>query len=165
MLRVFLRRQGDTTEDVVPSGARVIADAEAAFTSTDFAVTEEALSLVHEIEGGTLLDRFSFLDCFGYKLPTTLLSTGCKAALLVCASDAVVDLKGCGWNAREAILSFCREGSVVMDDPDVPVCAVKCGTRVEIECEGHVFHTVEDFSEYLEEGRVCGSLTPSHVSS
>lgn len=56
MLQVFLRRQGDTTEDVVPSGARVIADAEAAFTSADFAVTEETQALVHEIEGGTLLD-------------------------------------------------------------------------------------------------------------
>lgn len=76
MLQVFLRRQGDTTEDVVPSGARVIADAdaEAAFTSADFAVTEETQALVHEIEGGALLDRFSFLDRFGYKLPTTLLN-------------------------------------------------------------------------------------------
>ena len=58
MLQVFLRRQGDTTEDVVPSGAKVIDDAEAAFTSADFAVTEETQALVHEIEGGTLLDRF-----------------------------------------------------------------------------------------------------------
>ena len=51
-----------------------MADAEAAFTSADFAVTEETQSLVREIEGGTLLDRFSFLDRFGYKLPTTLLN-------------------------------------------------------------------------------------------
>ena len=153
MLQVFLRRHGDTTEDVVPSGAKVIDDAEAAFTSADFAVTEETQALVHEIEGGTLLDRFSFLDRFGYKLPTTLLSTGCKTALVVCVSSAVVDLKECGWNARDAILSFCREGSVVMDDPDVPVCVVKDGIHVEIECEGRMFHTVEDFSEYLDEGR------------
>ena len=154
MLQVFLRRQGDTTEDVVPSGAEIIDDAEAAFTSTDFDVTEAMQALVRDIEGGTLLDRFSFLDRFGYKLPTALLSTGCKTALLVCASDAVVDLKECGWNARDAILSFCREGSIVMDDPDVPVCAVEAGIHVKIECEGHMFYTVEDFSEYLEEGRV-----------
>lgn len=154
MLQVFLRRQGDTTEDVVPQGATVIDDAEAAFTSVDFDVTQEIQTLVQEIEGGTLLDRFSFLDCFGYKLPTTLLSTGCKTALLVCASDSVVDLKECGWNARDAILSFCREGSVVMDEPDVPVCTVEAGVHAEIECESHVFHTAEDFSAYLEEGRV-----------
>lgn len=153
MLQVFLRRQGDTTEDVVPTGVKIINDAEAAFTSVDFDVTQEMQTLVQEIEGGTLLDRFSFLDRFGYKLPTALLSTGCKTALLVCASDSAVDLKECGWNARDAILSFCREGSVVMDDPDVPVCTAEAGAHVEIACEGRVFHTVEDFSEYLE-GRV-----------
>lgn len=46
MLQVFLRRQGDTTEDVVPFEAKVIDDAEAAFTSADFAATEAGRTVV-----------------------------------------------------------------------------------------------------------------------
>lgn len=151
MLTVYLRGVGQSNKDVVPSGMEVITDAESAFALLDFQATNSNKELVEKIDHGILLDRRFFTDRFGVRLYTDMLSTGCKTALLVNNTSKVIDLLGCGTNARDAIFANCRDGYVVMDLPDITICTVGCGL-VEVSINGHVFTNLDDVNWYLEDG-------------
>ena len=100
----------------IPDNIKCINDVEKGFASINLKCTDKEKELVSRIENGTLIDSMSFIDRFGYKLYTTELSTGCKAAL--CAlnyKDSVINLVECGLNARDAIISLCNVGSVLID--------------------------------------------------
>jgi hypothetical protein len=151
MLTVYLRGVSETNADVIPEGLDIVTDSESAFTLLDFQATEPNKSLVREIDKGELLDRRFFLDRFGVQLYTEMLSTGCKTALLVNNTNKVIDLLECGANARDAIFANCKNGSIVMDIPDIALCTLGKGP-VEVCINGHMFHSLDDVNWYLEDG-------------
>ena len=78
---------------------------------------DTAKKLIQKIEKGKYLDNSSFIDRFGYKLYLDSMSTGCKAAMVVVANnDKIVDLKECGWNARDEIIKNCKDGNILIED-------------------------------------------------
>lgn len=67
--------------DEIPTNT--IEDAEMAFDLITLTGDEVDRKLIHEVEGGRYLTPTEFIDRFGYKLPYSCMSTGCKAALAV----------------------------------------------------------------------------------
>ena len=153
LLTVYIKGVGQTNKDVVPANLDIVTDVEASFVVTNFQATGSNCRLVQDIDQGTLVSRLHFKDRFGTMLYTDMLSTGCKAALIVNNTSKVVDLLGCGWNARDAILQHCKEGAVVMEDPEVTICTVN-KEPVEISIDGHIFHDLDDVNWYLTDGRM-----------
>lgn len=116
MLHIYFRETFDYNRQPV------ILDVERAFRSSDLTGSELERKLMSEIEGGSYLDSSAFVDAFGYKLPISCLSTGCKCALLVANTpDAIIDIIECGNNARDAIIRNIAQGHIVMSYNDVSV--------------------------------------------
>lgn len=153
MLTIYIKGVGQSNADVVPAEKEVITDVEAAFISVNFSASESNCRLVKEIDQGTLLDRRHFTDRFGVRLYTDMLSTGGKTALLVNNTNKVVDIKECGWNARDAIITYCRDGAIVMEDPSVTICTVGKGP-VEVSVDGKLFHDLDALNDYIFNRRI-----------
>lgn len=160
MLTIYIRGVGQTNSDVVPGGKEIVLDVESEFVRTQFEATESNIRLVRQIDEGTLLGPRYFRDRFGVQLYTDLLSTGSKAALVVNNTSKVVDIRECGYNARDAIISICQCGEIVMEDPSISICDVSGGTPVSIVIEGRTFQTIADVNTYIFEERMarfCGT--------
>lgn len=117
MLYVYMFEEEEYPKDVVPAGLDIITNVDAAFCKADFVVDSTTSRIVQFVDEGELLDRRTFRDRFGVTLYTDFLSTGSKAGLLVHSTDRVVDLTECGTNAKSAILSFCKNGAIVLPRP------------------------------------------------
>lgn len=87
------------------------------------------------------------------------MSTGCKAALLaVSHPDKIINLRECGYNARDAILLNLKEGHVVVYWDGMIISPSKLqfddngimkDTDIEIENGGKVFNSLDKLNEYL----------------
>lgn len=131
-----------------PAEIPIVTNVESAFLWAKFEATEENKALVRKIEQGTLVDRATFIDRMGYRLYTECLSTGCKAALLVQNTDKLIDLRECGLNAINTILTTCKSGKVLMDPPSLEFEGE--GIPVEIMLDGRVFHNIKQLNDYME---------------
>lgn len=83
-----------------------------------------------------------------------------KAALVVNNTPKVVDIRECGYNARDAIISICQCGEIVMEDPSISICDVSGGVPVSVVIEGRTFQTIADVNTYIFEERMarfCGT--------
>lgn len=156
VLNVYLYGQDSDAKGVIPKGKNLIQDPESAFTTIKIRADSTDAKLVEAIEAGKLIDSRTFVDRFGVTLYTTFLSTGCKAALLVNNTDAVVGLGGCGFNAISAIFSFCRNGSIALETPDMDLTDLSGGEEVSISIEGYIATSVKDAYRALEDGLWLG---------
>lgn len=116
MLNIYVYNLPGSAEGVVPNELYLVTDVEEDFNKVYFDADDINKKLVHEIDGGTLQDRYSALDRFGYKIHTSQLSSGCKAALIINNSTFVVDLLECSNNTIGTIFSFC-DGNVAIPLP------------------------------------------------
>lgn len=125
---------------------RIVWDAELEFANCRLTGGELEATILREIEKARYCDSYSFIDRFGYKLPISDLSTGCKAALLV-GGDAVISLYECGRNARDVILNYCSEGMVVLNGDTAPVEYRMPSVAVRVE--DTICETVDDINAIL----------------
>lgn len=133
----------------VPKDVSIINDVEKEFAKTKIKGYDIERNLIKYIEKGTFLDEYSFIDRFGYKLRITELSTGCKAALCVQhCPDSVVDLIECGLNARDVIVSICKNGSVLLHGIDVTI-ADYVTSNIDVQCNGYIFNTIDRLNYYI----------------
>lgn len=151
-LHVYLKKEN------IPEGLKYVMDVEKAFDMTRINGTNVDKRLMEIIEQGTYNDSTSFIDRFGFKLPITDLSTGCKAALCVANNtNTVIDLIECGFNARDAILKSCTEGHILFWDHDRTVSGGR-EDSIDVILNGHHFTNVEDFNLYVYESTLNGNL-------
>lgn len=145
--------------DKIPPELEVIEDIETGFNLHEIKDTSETRKLLSLTEKGQWINTESFIDRFGYKLWLDSLSTGCKAALLAASHpDKVINLRECGYNARDAIILNIREGQLLVYWDDVIISQNKLqfdnngimkDTKIEIENGGKVFKSLDKLNEYL----------------
>lgn len=148
MLTVYIR--GDRNTNLHLS---VEEDVEKLFTKVRLKGTEAEKRILKVIEQASYNDANSFIDRFGFKLYTSELSTGCKAALCVIHFPAMlIDIKECGLNARDTILSLCDQGNILMDYSETGIADYSNGS-VEVQIDGYLFHTISRLNTYLQDER------------
>lgn len=146
MLRLYVDEIPDELE------GNLVHDVEEHFDKLELKCSPEEKKMISLIEKGKLLDEIAFEDRFGYKLYTTELSTGCKAALCVLNSpDRVIDLIECGLNARDAIITLCENGSVIMDSNTITISNqfLKDSDSLEVRVDNYVFTSLDRLNHYL----------------
>lgn len=143
MLKIFL--------DDLPYDKKIIHDVEKGFSKLQLKCTEKEKKLVQTIEQGQLLDSVSFIDRFGYKLYLSELSTGCKAALCVLNyKDIVIDLVECGRNARDAIITLCDEGAILMNTDSASVSwDPVCEPKIDVTINNYCFSSIQRLNDYI----------------
>ena len=147
MLNVYIRGEE-------PQGLEIEHDVEKVFAMTKLKGTPEEKLAIHLIDKGQWYDENRFIDRLGVGLYLTELSTGCKAVLSVLNNpDKVIDLKECGLNARDTVLSVCKNGNVLIDDTSVTFVDHSTDGRVDIGFNGKEFMTMEEFNDYFFDGQ------------
>lgn len=140
--------------DEIPDGMEMVNDVEELFSTLELSCTNEEKEVVRLIEQGELIDGHSFIDRFGYKLYTSELSTGCKAALCVLnIHDKIINLTECGFNARDVILVKCKEGAVFTWSNTITI-SNSFGEKLEVELDGYSFTTVSGLNTYIFDERL-----------
>lgn len=151
MLKMYIRERGD-----IPKNVEVIHDVEKEFSLLDDVKnTETVHELMRYIEHANWCNEYSFIDRFGCKLYISNLSTGCKAAILaVLSPDKIVDLRECGANARNAIVTFVKDGSIIMDENDLDLDLGLCkkGIKINVSYNGKIFKDILSLNNYLQYG-------------
>lgn len=128
----------------------LVNDVEEQFAKLSLKCSDKEKELVEKIEKGNLIDGISFVDRFGYKLYTTELSTGCKAALCVLNSpNNIINLVECGLNARDIIISLCNTGSVLVDSNTISISTTYSTEEVSVELEGYIFKDISRLNRYI----------------
>jgi hypothetical protein len=104
-------------DEIVKAGLRdkYIIDPLAKFMQHGLVDDDITRLLIREIEQGEYCDTTSFYDRFGRLVWMDGMSSGCRTAI-ACAhdSDSVFDLSMCGTNARDAILNYVDDTSVLL---------------------------------------------------
>lgn len=130
----------------------VIDDVERAFAAIRLKGTTEERNIIKYIDKAEYNGELSFIDRFGYKLYTSELSTGCKAALCVINyPDKIVDLRECGYNARDAVINFCKEGNILIEDNSITVR--KLVDEISVNLDGYGFNDVNELNYYVDDVR------------
>ena len=132
----------------------MVNDNEKEFSSLKIKCTEKEKKIVELIEKGKLIDEHSFLDRYGYKLYVSELSTGCKAALCVINNaKKIYNLIECGLNARDVIVSLCKEGNVFVDYNDVTFVKYGDDDKIDVQLDDYVFTDMNRLNVYIEDER------------
>lgn len=144
MLRIYLDKVPDSLQ------CNLVNDVEKQFAGIHLACTDKEKRFVKEIEKGTLIDSYSYIDRFGYKLYTSELSTGCKAALCVLNfPDKIINLAECGLNARDCIVSFCDLGAVLMDSNTITFSEQYTDEKISAAVDEYVFMSIDKLNKYI----------------
>lgn len=131
---------------------KLILDVEEAFDRTQLKLTDVEKAVVKLIDQGELLDGISFIDRFGYKLYTSELSTGCKAALVVINNtDKIVSLAECGFNARDIIINLCKDGKVMIRYSTITIN--EYSKDINIKLDKYKFTSVNRLNYYIQDER------------
>lgn len=135
--------------DEVPEKQILVNDVEKQFATLELHCTDKEKEIVKKIEQGDLIDSFSFMDRFGFKLYTSELSTGCKAALCVLNSnDKVINLIECGFNARDVIVSSCNAGAVLINSNTLTF-SDKYGDDIHVAVDDYLFTSLDRLNRYI----------------
>lgn len=128
-------------------------DVETLFSRTKLHGSDIEKELISVIENGKYESQNSFIDRFGYKLPISFLSTGCKAALCIVNNpDKPISLIECGHNAIDSILAKCTNGAVI-DTPHYS--AVYSGDNtIDVEMDGRKFNSIKTLNNYIANERI-----------
>ena len=134
---------------------KVLTNVHKEFAKLDFKNTSINSKLLKEIEGGTYKDSTHFIDRFNDKVPTSFLSSGCKAAIVVASHpDREIDITEAGINARDSIIRNIKDGYIAMyypgstitygsDDSDVQ--------SIDVELDGYRFTSLKRLNYYIKE--------------
>lgn len=138
-------------EDFNPVGFDVVRDVEDAFAPLRLVNDEVTKSLLREIEQAEYLSESKVIDRFGMPLYISELSSGCKAALCVqYLPDKVIDLVECGLNARDAIISFCKQGSILFYSNCTNINGYgKEDLEIDVCIKGKKFRRIEDLNDFI----------------
>lgn len=137
-----------------PQKLEIEHDVERIFAMTKLKGTEKERLAIQLIDKGQWKDADTFIDRFGVRLYTSELSTGCKAILSVLNNpDIGMDLKECGLNARDAVLSLCDAGNVLINDTSVTFNDYSSNGKVSIGYREKEFTTMDSFNEYFFNGQ------------
>lgn len=102
------------------------------------------------------LNKTRFTDRFGYNPGLECLSTGCKAALFVLRHpDKIIDTKECGWDSLSFIVSKCKNGCIVMSDPEITFMGYSGGT-IDVQIDNYEIFTVDRLNQYFQDERFSG---------
>lgn len=129
----------------------VIYDVEREFETFALCGSVEEGIFISKIEKGKYNpeDNLSFIDRFGFKLHKKQMSTGCKAALCVLRNpNKIVDLSECGLNARDMILSFCRDGAVFIKNYGITFVDY-ANSSVNIKLDNYIFTSISRLNYYV----------------
>jgi len=155
VLKVFVYKFDGSDSEIVPEGLEFVRNPVPYFSKVIISADATDKALVETIDEGVLVDSTKFLDRFGVMLYTRQLSTGCKVALLVNNTDAVIDLRECGPNAVSAILSLCKSGSVALPCPGIDLTDYTRGETVDIVIDNKHFHSIHEVSAHFQGGALC----------
>lgn len=134
-------------------GLEIVNDVEKEFDTLKLKGTATEKRLIEKIEKGKWNDSDSYIDRFGFKLRISDMSTGCKAALCVAnLPEKVINLRECGLNARDIIISLCENGKVLLPEPEVTIVDYSDG-NVHVQLDGYIFLTIKRLNRYLFEER------------
>lgn len=147
-LNILIREKNDELSDY-----KIVKDVEANFSKVRLGEHKEDERILLQIEKATVADRNAFIDRFGFKLDSGFLSTGCKAALEVvrCGEKEIIDLLECGMNARDCIISNCKNGSILISRPECRITDYTEDDSVDVSVYGKLFTSMWTLSQYLEE--------------
>lgn len=109
--------------------------------------------LIRIIDKGTWNDEKSFIDRFGFKLHNSELSTGCKAALVVANTDKLINLRECGLNAVDAIISMCKEGNIEIIDNGITFGTIGMNTNINVKLDDYRFTNTDRLNYYIQSER------------
>lgn len=154
MLKIFI--------DEISNEARnleLINDVEKLFAQLRIEKTNLNMQIISLIEKGKYNDENSFIDRFGYKLYISELSTGCKAALCVVnCPEKLINLVECGNNARDIIISLCKQGNILLKDNGIFFKSY--ASTIEAEVDGYKFENIDNLNKYVFAER---PFPPSHI--
>ena len=135
-------------DDVRDDKKAVIRDVERLFAQIKPEGTSIDKKLISYIEQGKYNDKNSFIDRFGFKLHLSELSTGCKAALCVAnCPDKIIDLIECGNNARDIIISLCKDGKVLIRDNGITFKSYSNSVCVRVD--DYVITDIDRLNKYV----------------
>lgn len=144
MLYVYL-----SEEEVEKSGLEVVRNPADLFELMGLKDTQESRDIIKNIEKGSYLSSSSFLTRFGEKIPITFMSTGTKVVLLTTMiHDKIIDLRECGINARDYIISHIDNAHVLMYAKSYGI-AYEDDTQKEFLCNGYHFESLAGLADYI----------------
>lgn len=147
MLKVYLE------EESIDKEKELIMDVEQGFKKLKLKGTPLDKKIIDKIDKAKWNDNHSFIDRYGFKLYMSELSTGCKAALLVSnRTDAVVNLRECGLNALDIIISLCKKGNVLVADNGITFEDL-FGCPIHVRLDQYEFTTIDRLNEYIQDER------------
>lgn len=139
--------------DDIPPNLEVVTDVEREYSL--FGKLKKypyVMKVLKNIEEAEYCDECSFIDRFGYKLRDKYLSTGCKAALLALYYPGkVIDLRECGRDARDAILTYVKNGNVMIhpESLNLDIGSADDDEVVCVKYRDKVFYDLHKLNEYI----------------
>ncbi len=154
MLHIYV---GDYDETDIVKQENFVYDVEAAFAKLKLKGTDLERKALKELEQAQWLDGLSFLDRFGYKLYNRYISTGCKTALLVInCPDCIVNAVEAGFEVRDFIIKYCKEGAIYLSSMDVTINRYQADDSIfsdpiAVEMDGKHFTDIRVLNSYIAE--------------
>lgn len=148
MLRVYIREFDDIPKDI-----EVVKDCDWEFSKLiGIPGTDAIKNILRYIDKAEWYSERQIKDRFGNVMAIDNISSGCKAAIVTSLNpDKAVDLIECGYNARDAILAYVKDGVIIMKDPLLSNKIVSLhDEEVEIRYGKYKFKTVGRFREYIQ---------------
>lgn len=149
MLKIYI--QGI---DKIPSDKKIIVDTDFEFSQIlNVPLDSRLQKIIQIVDGAELRSDNKIVDRFGETLPVSCISSGSKAAVVILMNpDCIVDLKECGSNARDAILTYLDTGSIIMEDPVLNAkIAYRENKLIDVWNDGYWFGNLSKFSEYIQD--------------
>jgi hypothetical protein len=145
--------------DKIPDNLEVVHDVERKFAEIKIKDTPLIRQLLWDIERGKYIDATSFEDMFKVKLTINLMSTGCKAALIIATEpECVVDLIECGQNAKEFIVKHCKNGHAIASNCEEIDSFGSEVQDIDVKIGNREFTKMDDLNDYLDTGRAWNGL-------
>lgn len=126
----------------------VIHDVNEGILMLDIKDNDKNRELIEAIEHGKYNDNLSYIDRYGYKLSIQNMSNGCKAALCLNNSNAIIDLRECGENAISLIVGIMRKGSIIMPLRQRDLSALY-GDEIDASIGEYRFSSMKRLNYYL----------------
>ena len=130
---------------------KIIRDVEREFMLMMMQDNEVNRKLMLEIDQAKYLHPYDFIDRLGRTLPIKMLSTGCKAGIIVAANpDTIVDTVEAGYNARDAIIRNVRKGRMILYYDDIAIaCPGSKDCEIDVLYSGIHFASLNELNDYL----------------
>lgn len=158
MLHIYFKNVQDIrkiaeSHKLLVDGLELIWNVEEAFSNVKLTGSDVERQIIADIEEGEYINNSSFKNRHGITLSRLYLSTGCKAVLVAIHNpNKIISTLECGKNALGAIITYCKEGHIIMynDSFRIPYPNAKFIEEIDVECEGHRFTKFTDFNDYID---------------